>query len=47
MAKGCLPLLAALLIGLVENAGAMLVMNVTLDYDQDRAYGAAQCRSGR
>lgn len=42
MAKRWLPLLLAALIVLSQNAWAVLVMNVTLDYDQDRDHVATQ-----
>lgn len=42
MAKRWLPLLAAVLVGLSQNVWAVLVMNVTLDYDQDRDHVATQ-----
>jgi len=42
MVKRWLPPLLAVLIGLSQNAWAALVMNVTLDYDQDRDHVATQ-----
>lgn len=42
MALRWIPLLMAVMVGLTQNAWAVLVMNVTLDYDQERNHVATQ-----